>query len=374
MRFADIPSLEKEKEALIRGVAEGKIPHARLFLGIEGSAALPLALAYTAFIMCENPTDYDACGSCGNCQKIAKAIHPDVHFVYPVPNITKIEAVSASYINQWRAFLQDNPFGDVQQWTEKLEVGDKQLNIARAESHKIFANLSLKAFQGGYKIMIIWMPEYMNAATANAILKILEEPPEKTLFLLVAANADALLTTIISRCQVLTVPAFSDEEIREMLENKYEVAAEEAAEVALMASGSLSEALRIIEGGDRAYSDFFMNWMRHSFQPDLVALYDDMEEFDKFGKVKQRNLLSFALSIFRGSVLYRFNSLQQMPSLNQEVQTFIEKFAKHLDVDKSMKISQLISEAHYQLERNVHTRLVFLNLSLSLTQTLKSKA
>jgi DNA polymerase-3 subunit delta' len=371
MQFADIPQLHKQKDALRRNVARGHIPHAQMFLGIQGSAALPMALAFAAYVMCEQPKEDDSCGVCPNCSKIRKAVHPDVHFVYPVPNIGGTPAISTSYITQWRSFLEQNPFGDFNLWTEVLEVPQKQLNISKAESHQILSDLSLKSYQGGYKMMIIWLPEFMHSATANALLKVLEEPPDRTLFILVCADIEAVIGTIISRCQVLNIPPFTEEELRSVLSEKFDVKEHVASEVALMAGGSLSEALRIINGGEAAYSTFFMNWLRNCYSGDPLLLYDDMQAFHALGKAGQRNMMSFTLSIFRGSLLHRYHGPDQMPSNQKEVQEFVRKFSKLMEVDRVMELSSMISEAYYELERNIHPPLVFLQLSLQLRKVLK---
>lgn len=372
MQFADIPQLNKQKEALRRSVESGHIPHAQMFLGIQGSAALPMALAFAALVMCENPQDGDSCGVCSNCSKLSKAMHPDVHFVYPVPNVAGTPAISHSYISPWRTFLDQNPYGDLNFWTEVLEAPQKQLNISRAESHQILSDLSLKSYQGGYKMMIIWLPEYMHVTTANALLKILEEPPDHTLFVLVCADAEAVIGTIISRCQVLNIPPFTEDELVKVLSSKFEVSEDNASEVALMAGGSLSEALRIIQGGEATYASFFMNWLRNCYSGDPLKLYEDMLTFQGLGKAGQRNMMSFALSIFRGSFLHRYDGPSQMPSRQEEVQQFIRNFSKLMEVDRVMELSKMISEAHYELERNIHPPLVFLQLSLSLRKVLKN--
>jgi DNA polymerase-3 subunit delta' len=372
MRFADIPGLEEEKETLIRSVKQGHVAHAQMFLGKAGSANLAMALAFSAYIHCLNPSDNDACGECANCSKISKGVHPDVHYVFPVANIEKREPVSASFITEWRQFIQENPFGDVLHWREHAGLADKALNIARAESHKITANLGLKSFEGGFKIMIIWLPEYMHSVTANALLKILEEPPGQTLFFLVCIDIESVIGTIVSRCQVIHIPAFDDEQVSQYLRQHYEVSTEKAMEVAIMADGSLSEADHILSGGDNAYSDFFRRWLRHCYETDLISLHQDTETFASFSKTTQRNLLGFGLGIFRGSLLHRYQPGATLPSLNDEMKTFMTNFAKVLSVDKAAKFQELFSNAHYHLERNANVRLVFLNLGLQIAKTIRN--
>ena len=211
MRFSDIIGLEDTKQQLIAAVKSNHVAHAQLFFGSEGSANLALALAFATYINCTNQSDSDSCGTCASCTKIDKLVHPDVQFIFPVSSTKKVtgkSVVSSSYMNEWRSFILNNPYSGIEQWSASYGAENKQSNISKEESRNIIKNLSLKAFEAEYKIMLIWLPEFMHPSAANGILKILEEPPKKTIFLLVTNDYEKLLTTILSRCQFLRFDLF----------------------------------------------------------------------------------------------------------------------------------------------------------------------
>ena len=222
MRFGDIYGLEEIKRGLIEAVQKGHVAHAQLFSGPTGSANLALALAFITYINCENPTE-DSCGTCASCQKNTKFIHPDVHFIFPVSSTTRItgkDVLSTNFLKEWRHFLEEDPYGDIADWSVVFGGENKQLNISKGESKSIIQKLSLKAFEGGYKTILIWLPEYMHASAANGILKVLEEPADRTLFLLVTQNHEKLLGTILSRTQKVFIRSFNPSEISAILQNQ----------------------------------------------------------------------------------------------------------------------------------------------------------
>ena len=373
MRFQDIPGLAETKTQLIKAVKNNQIAHAQLFLCKNGGANLPLALAYAAYINCEHPTDVDACGSCPSCLKNEKFIHPDLHFVYPVSStktITGKEVISTNFIADWRKFLQNSPFGNVNQWTITFGGENKQVNISKEESRQIIKNLSLKAFEGNFKIMLIWLPEYMNSASANAILKILEEPQKGTLFLLVCNDDEQLLTTILSRTQIVKIRQFSDEEIIELLTARYEVETSRAQQLAHWVDGDINEALALLEGTEEDTHDIFRTWMRYCFTRDLVNLVEMSEEFHKNGKVAQRGLLQYGLSMMRESLLSTANA-SKMHRIQGEEEKFVQNFSKVMTFDKVEKISTLFNDAIYHLERNASAKITFLDLSLQIARFIK---
>lgn len=260
MLFKDIPGLEETKKQLIQAVKNNHIAHAQLFLCKNGGANLPLALAYTTYLNCEQPLENDSCGSCSSCSKNAKIVHPDVHFVYPVSstkNITGKDVVSTNFLKEWRGFLLANPYGNVNQWMMAFGGENKQVNISKEESRQVIKRLSLKSFEGKYKVMIIWLPEYMNGASANAILKILEEPPERIIFLLVCNDDEQLLTTILSRTQIVKIRQFGDNEIMQLLVEQHEINETKAERLAHLADGNLNEAMTLIEGSEEDNHDLF---------------------------------------------------------------------------------------------------------------------
>ncbi|MDH5476185.1 MAG: DNA polymerase III subunit delta [Cyclobacteriaceae bacterium] len=373
MLFKDIPGLEEIKTQLIQAVKNNQIAHAQLFLSKNGGANLPLALAYASYINCEQPLENDSCGSCASCSKNDKIIHPDVHFVYPVSstkNITGKDVISTNFLKEWRDFLLNNPYGNVNQWTMAFGGENKQVNISKEESRQIIKRLSLKAFEGKYKVMIIWLPEYMNGASANAILKILEEPPERTIFLLVCNDDEQLLTTILSRTQIVKIRQFDDNEMMQLLIEQLEVDATKAERLAHLADGDLDEAMILIEGSEEDNHDLFRSWMRLCFTHDFTNMVEMAETFHKSGKVVQRSLLQYGLSMMRESLLATAGATE-MHRIQGEEEKFIENFSKVMTFEKVENFNNLINDALYHLERNANAKITFMNLSLQIARFIK---
>lgn len=372
MQFSNIKGLEDVKARLIKAAENDQVAHAQMFLGKPGSPNLAMALAYATYLNCENRTAEGACGQCPSCIKNSKFVHPDLHFVFPVSATKKItgkDVVSTSFLKEWRQFLIEHPYGDLNTWSVYYGGEDKQVNISKEESRQIIKNLSLKAFEGRYKIMIIWLPEYMHPSAANGILKILEEPPEKTIFLLVSNDSERLLTTILSRTQIVTIPLFSDDDIRNILTQNYQVDTDKAEEVAQLADGDITKALRLINNLEDDNQQLFADWMRDCFKRDFVSLVKTADGYHTMNKVAQKSLLQYALNIMRESIIHN-----TVPSLNRaggKLKDFVTNFSKVMDAQKAETITQKINDAHYHLERNGSAKMIFLDLSLQIARILK---
>ncbi len=374
MRFLDLPGLEDIKEGLFRNVESGRIAHAQLFSGKPGSANLSLALAYATLLNCEHPENGDACGKCPSCLKNEKFIHPDLHFAFPVSpvkSITGKDVVSNSFIGSWREFLKQNPYGGPVEWSAYYGGEDKQLNISKEESRNIIKSLSLKAFEGKYKIMIIWLPEYFHQAAANAILKILEEPPEKTVFLLVANDYEQLLSTILSRTLLIRIRSFHDDEIRMYLMKRLGIEETKAIRWAHIASGDMNEAIRLAAEMEDDSHALFREWMRDCW----AAAYDDMVEmadhFNKMKKIEKKSLLQNGLNIMRASLAQGYlDEAGTMPA-DEKNRQFLGKFSKVLNIDVIEKIYNELNKSYYHLERNANPRILFLSTSLNIAGIFK---
>lgn len=379
MRFADIIGLDEVKSSLVNSVKNNHLAHAQLFFGTEGSGHLAMALAFATYLNCTNRSSSpegseDACGECPSCRKMAKFIHPDMHFVYPVSatkSITGKDVISSSYLPAWRSFLEKNPYGTLSQWMLQYGGEDKQVNISKEESRHIVRNLSLKAFEGNYKIMLIWLPEYMHISSANGILKILEEPPAKTVFILVSSDIERLLATILSRTQIFKIRAFRDEEISSYLANRHGLEPEPAAQAARLAAGSLSAAISHLHEIKDDQHSRFSNWMRLCYEHNFSRLIQLADEYQQLHKDAQRSLLLYALNILRESLVYPFTS-KELVRLQGEELTFVERFSKVMHWEKVQLISTKINESLYHLERNASPKIMFLDLSLQLCGILKS--
>lgn len=369
MKFADIPGLDSVKARLIRSVKDGKVAHAQLFSGKPGTLNLPLALAYTTFLHCQNRTDNDSCGTCPACSKSSKYVHPDTHFVFPLGNIKgdkDDDRFKADILKTWRAFLLEQSFGTIDDWAAAYGGEDKQAIISREESREIIRTLSLKSFESPFKIMIIWLPEYMHPSASNGILKILEEPPANTFFILVSNDAERMLPTILSRLQIVQVPLLSDEELEGWLK-QFSDDESKLSQAIQLAEGNAGLAKKLLDVAENSHQQLFADWMRACFKKEygkLVALADEFHESDK---TMQRNFLSYSLAMLRETLLHRSGAAAINRTKGGELK-FIQDFSKVMTVEKIEESGKLISESSMFLERNGSAKMIFLDLSLQVSK------
>ncbi len=374
MRFNTIPGLIEVKEHLISIVTQNKVAHAQLFAGPDGSPNLAMAIAFANYLVCENKQANGECGECPACKKSFNFIHPDIQFIYPVTgtkDIASKDALSKVFLKEWRTFLSENPFGTLEEWTMAFGGQDKQAIISVNESREIIRNLSLKAFEAEYKIVIIWLPEKMNLSSSNALLKVLEEPPGNTVFLLVTNQVDQLLTTIISRTQRLTIRKFSDEELEETLVNQHGVAAEKAQRLSRISEGNLHEALLLIDDvGDNTH-EWFREWMRICFTVAYSQMVEFADEFSSMNKVMRKSMLVYGIGMMRETLIA--GSSSQLGRTSGEDHDFAINFSKVMNTNKISGVFNLLDASLFHLERNANAKIEFLNLSLSIAEIFKSK-
>jgi DNA polymerase-3 subunit delta' len=371
MKFADIPGLAAVKSVLIEAVKTGHSAHAQLFVGTTGALNLPLALAYATYLHCENKAD-DACGVCPACSKSNKLVHPDTHFVFPLSNVKgdkDEERFKADIMKSWRSFITEQPFGNLDDWTNYYGGEDKLALISREESREIIKTLSLKSFESKNKVMIIWQPELMHASAANGILKILEEPAPNTFFILVTNAADRLLPTIISRTQIVTVPLLSDDEVVDFLITKKGLTKERARKIVPLADGDLNFAIKLIDNEEDDNTAKFSEWMRACFKRNYGALVAMSEDYHGLDKLNQRNLLQYSMSMMREALLFNAGA-QEINRTRGEELKFVQDFSKVITVEKVEKSFRLMNDASYHLERNGSAKMIFLDLSLKLSKAL----
>jgi DNA polymerase-3 subunit delta' len=366
MLFQEIKGLDDAKQTLIKAVSNNHLAHAQLFHGGEGSANLAMAWAFATFINCENKQPNDACGKCASCLKMSKLAHPDVSYIFPTAGGKSV--LSENFMAQWREFMKETPYGNLSDWLEKINI--KQGNIPVEEARQLIQKLSLKSYEGGYKIVIIWQAEYLHHTTANALLKILEEPPEQTLFLLVVNSMERLLTTIVSRTQRVSIRYFNDEEIIAYLTDKQAISPERAKQIAYLSEGNLNKALTILYETDNSEHQWFANWMRMCYALKIDNLVPMADEFDGMSKEKQKGVLEYGLSIFREIFLYR-NGGADLLRIEDDELIFVQKFSNVLNINNLEKISETFSEAHFHLERNARAKIVFLDISLLIARLMK---
>jgi len=369
MRFSEIPGHKDTKVKLLRTVEAGKISHAQLFAGPEGSANLSMALAYATYLNCTNKKDADSCGECPSCKKADKLIHPDLHLIFPVSsakNKTGKDVVSDTFISDWREFILQNPYAGPMEWSVAFGGENKQLNISREESRNIIKKLSLKSYEGEYKIMLIWLAEFMHPSAANALLKLLEEPPDKTVFLLVTNDPEQIIGTILSRVQQLTVRAFTNEEISEELMRRFQITGEKAFQLSNIANGSLNQAFNLISEDEDHSNTSFQEWMRICFKNNHPLMVNWADEFNKMSKTHQKGLFQYGLSMVRNSLLSQ-NNLSKLMHAHEKDKTFAENFSKTLSLSQLEKLYKLLNSAFYHLERNGNPKIIFLDTSLQIS-------
>lgn len=371
MLFSDIIGHDETKRTLLRAVQNNHLAHAQLFDGPPGSANLALALALATYVNCEEPGPDDACGRCASCIKINKLVHPDLHLVFPVANMAGKGKNSEAFLADWRKLVLDSPYRTLAEWLDTVGADNKQGNISAEEARNILQKLSLKAYEGRYKVMLIWLPEYMNASSANALLKVLEEPPERTLFLLVANQLDKLLITILSRTQRVAVRAFTDEEVAMFLRQQLNLDEARARQVAYLADGNLADGLRLARAEADDRQTWFADWMRICYKQDLIALVKQADQFDGFSKERQKGLFEYSLRLCRDLFLWQ-QGAEALLRLPEDELTFVKNFAKVLSTKHVERIVADLNEALYHIERNARPKMILLDMSLTFSRLIRN--
>ncbi len=379
MQFKDIPGHEATKKFLIQTVRENRISHAQLFLGPEGSGKLALAIAYAQYVTCQHRTESDSCGVCPQCQKYQKLIHPDLHFVYPVvTSKNNSKPVSDNYLTEWRNFVLKRNYHRLDDWYDFIGSENAQGSIFAQESQEIIRKLNLKTFESEYKVMIIWMAEKMNETCANKLLKMIEEPPAKTLFILVAENEEAILTTIRSRTQLVKINRPDIDNIVESLRKEFPNSdAIKLENSAMLADGNFLEAvsaMKQFETGqvDTPEFELFTTLMRESFSLKYDQIIKLSDNLSKLGREKQKRFFDYCQRMIRECFMLSSVS-RDLVKLTPGELKFAEKFAQFIHAGNISQISELFAEAYRHIERNAYGKLVFTDLAIKLSGQLRVK-
>ena len=362
MFFKDIVGQKALIADLLGAVKTDKIAHGQLFIGNEGYGTFPLALAFSRYILCENPSESDACGTCTSCLQISELQHPDLHFVYPV--VQSISKTSEGVYPLWREFVKDNVYFTLFDWVRFLDTKERQPIIGSEESREIVRKISLKSFQGGYKIMIIFSAGEMNDSAANKVLKILEEPPAKTIFILLSENPQAILPTIRSRTQSVQVNRLQAYEISTYLQRKQGMDAQVADGLASFADGDLCAALDLFKEGETTarYRNLFINLMRSSYKKDVIQMMDWADEIAAISKERQKIFALYCLHMLRQSLLLNYLGADHV-RLTQEEFAFVERFSPYITGNNIKLFMEELDHAHYHLERNANPKILFTQMS-----------
>lgn len=389
MQFSHIIDQHTTRQHLIEMLQHNRLSHALLFAGKEGFGSLPLALAFAQFVVCENKLQAasnnqhlstsnqqpatDSCGICPACIKAAQFAHPDIHYTYPViPKKSGDKPISTDYIKDWRGFLRTYPYGNVFDWLQLIGAENKQGNITAEECNDIMRKLNLKSFESGYKILILWMPEYLGKE-GNKLLKLIEEPPADTLFILVAENEEAILPTILSRCQLVKIPAPGDASIREALHVRSAVPLAKAQQVAAIVQGNYREALQQLQHAEDDWQSFLSDWLKFIIRRMLPEQLKWLDDVSKLGREKQKQFLRYFSHLIGQSIRIKVLGTDAIAMPDNE-KDFAQRLGKIASVSQQHVMSEELYKAIYYIERNAHAKMLFHALTIKLHHIIQDKA
>lgn len=382
MQFSEILGQEHIKSHLTKSADTGRIPHAQLFVGPEGSGTLPMAIAYAQYLICnnqnaENDGSNEACNI-----KFQKTSHPDLHFIYPTVSTDEVKTKpkSIDFIVEWRQFLEQNKYGSLFDWYQILGVKNKQGEIRVDDSQEILKLLALKSYEGGYKIMIIWMADKLNIAASNKLLKLLEEPTDKTVFILISENEEDIIQTIRSRCQVLHFNGLPEKVIADSLISNENIESKTAHKIAHQAQGNYNKALQLLQPDSEStfFEKWFVDWVRAAFRAkgNAAAIQDLIqwsEQIAGLGRETQKKFLHFCIDMFRQALLLNYQA-KDLVYIEPQVEKFkLENFAPFVNGNNINDIFKELSDAMYHIERNGNAKIILTDLSIKLTRLIHKK-
>ncbi|MFO8001295.1 MAG: DNA polymerase III subunit delta' [Marinilabilia sp.] len=370
MLFSDVIGHKSVKDHLIRMVQEERISHAQLFTGVSGSGTLPMAMAFAQYVNCQNPGPDDSCGVCPSCKKMARLVHPDFHFVFPVVRRSSSRnPVSQDFMDQWREFVSESPYFTVQEWFSFLNTEKTQGLIYTEEGSEIVKKLTFKTFEGKYKVMIVWHPEKMHNSGANRLLKILEEPPPRTLFILVSDYPAGILPTILSRAQQVKFPGIDEQAMTEGLVKSFGISPEEAHPVARASQGDFIKARELVGSSEEKqfFFEMFRTAMRHAFSGSLEGLISWVDKATALPKERLKELLLYCIQILRESYMANFSIEELVFEAPYESQ-FIRKFSPFVKESNVRKMVDEYAMALAHIEQNGNTKLVLFDMALKVSR------
>ncbi|NSL89574.1 ATP-binding protein [Chitinophaga solisilvae] len=374
MLFSDIIGQADVRHQLVQSIQQNRLSHAMILLAPEGAGGLPLGLAFTQYIVCENKQENDACGKCAACMKAAQGIHPDIHYSYPViPRKAGDKPVSTDYISEWREFVQNNPYGNAYDWLQFIGAENKQGNITATECQDIIRKLNLKSFESGYKILLMWMPEYLGNE-GNRLLKLIEEPPQNTLFILVAENQEQILATILSRTHLVKINPLLKEDMVKALTERAKVPPPRAQQIATITAGNYREAIYLLQHSDDDYHELLRNWLNYIFTANRVALQEWIEGISsaKTGRENQKQFLRYFINLLEHTLRLQYLD-KSLLAFSEEEMDFAAKLAKLANLDQTREIVDALDNACYHIERNANAKMLFHALSIKLQYIFKKK-
>jgi DNA polymerase-3 subunit delta' len=371
MKFTDIPGYESIKDKLTKAADSGQVAHAQLFACTEGGFGLMMALAYAQYLNCENPADGDSCGTCFSCIKSSKFVHPDIHYLFPVAKSKKTDSDElAALTPSFRNFLSDIPFGSGSDWAETAGFENRTPIINVRAVRDTIQGLQLKAFEGRYKIQLIWQPETLRAEGANSLLKILEEPPAKTVFILVSREPENLLPTLISRMQRVGIPIPVFEQIISFLSKRFGEDSERLKNAVSLSEGSVPQAIKLMEEKEDDYHRWYMEWLRACFRQDTARFLQLAEEFQEMGKELQKTFLKYCLEKTRKAFIFS-SGAGEILHVQEAEKTDLEKLGKILHGDTAERMLSELDKTWYHIDRNASARMVFFDCSMGMASAFR---
>lgn len=367
MLFSDIIGQEEVKQRLLQDIEHDRVPHALMLCGPRGSGKLPLALALAQALLCENNK---GCTQCKSCKMVKALTHPDLHFSFPIikKKNSSTSPICDDYLKEWREQLQRTAYFDINDWLEDMKAENQQASYYVGESDSLLKKLAIKSSQGGRRIIIIWLPERMNQETANKLLKLIEEPPSRTHFIMTCEEPDKVLGTILSRTQRISVPGLTESDISQALQVHHTVPAETAQEIAHVAQGSYTEAIHRMQAGneDEAFFNLFVQLMRLAYGRRIKELKTWSDELASKGRETQKRFLQYAQRLIRENFIYNFHQQDKLNYQLKRERDFSIKFARFINEKNVIKIMDELSQAENDIESNVNAKMVFFDFSLKL--------
>jgi DNA polymerase-3 subunit delta' len=373
MRFSDVIGQQDVRKHLVEMIGLNRLSHALLFTGKEGSGALPLAVAFSQYIMCESPDKGDSCGVCAACKKASDLVHPDIHFSYPViPKKPGDKPVSTDYINEWREFIAQSPYGNAYDWLQFIGAENRQGNITAQECNEIIHKLSLKSFESDYKVLVMWMPEYLDKE-GNKLLKLIEEPPANTIFILVAENESMVLPTIVSRTQLVRVPPVAVEAIEEQLMLKAKITKDQARQIASVSGGNYRESLQILQQAGEDWQSLLRDWLNAIMKSGPIAQVKWIEEMSKHGREKQKQFLRYFNHLLGQAI-----KIQVLGGIELQIPDNEKDFALRLNkmagIEQQRAMIDELDKASFYIERNANAKMLFHALTIRLYHIIADKS
>jgi len=375
MRLEEIPGQKHLKDYFKKVISENRMPHALLLVGDEGFGPLAFANGIATLLQCSNPSDFIACGECSSCIKSMQYIHPDIHFSFPVVKLDKLkreDTTSKNFLPQWRTFLQNNIFGDLNDWLNHINASDKGANMNVTECNSIIKNLSLKTYEGKYKIQIIWYAELLGKE-GNRLLKLIEEPTPESIIILTCNNRNAILNTIRSRCQIVNVPPIDDNSIGTYLENTFSINGDQANEIKYLATGNLRTANQIASRSQMNYSEDMLNWFRYAYKADPDELNQWVAHLAGMSKQDLKTFMRYTLHFLREYLLGMNMKETSTLRLSNEEKNVILKMQKIINRPKTELMSLLFSKNIGYIDRNLSIKIMIMNMTLEINEILRSE-